>query len=181
MVLTNLAEATAFSLRCTYIQFCEFGISHFSREFFKQNFLDLYFEMGDDRVSQVRMEFSKAAVKIKSHLDYNQELSMKLVEQLNKLRNDENLDVAEVTEQADFEMFQLRKKQKESEVQLNNQEKMYLKREALLLDRANKEEDERKRREEEAEETKYDFNSFLYDKQKAKVMLSLLTILNSTC
>jgi len=51
MILTNLAEATAFSLRVTYIHFCEFGISHFTREFFKQNFLDMYFIMGDDRVS----------------------------------------------------------------------------------------------------------------------------------
>lgn len=62
------------------------------------------------------MEFSKAAVKIKLHLDYNSDLSMKLLEQLNKLRNDENPDVAEVTEQADFEMFQLRKKQKETDL-----------------------------------------------------------------
>jgi len=44
------------------------------------------------------MEFSKAAVKIKLYLDYNADLSMKLLEQTNKLRSDENQDVAEVTE-----------------------------------------------------------------------------------
>jgi len=51
------------------------------------------------------MEFSKSVVKTKLHLDYSQELTMKVVELLNNLRNDDNQDVAEVTEQADFEMF----------------------------------------------------------------------------
>ena len=63
-------------------------------------------------------------------------------------------------------MFQLRKKQKESEVNLNSQEKLLQKKEASLKERNEKEDEERKRREEEAEETKYDFSSFLIDKQK---------------
>lgn len=71
MVLTNLAEATAFSLRVTFIHFCEYAISNFTRDFFKQNFLDMYLIMATDRVSQVRMEFSKSVVKIKLHLDYS--------------------------------------------------------------------------------------------------------------
>jgi len=45
MILTNLAEATAFSLRVIFINFCEYAISDFTREFFKSNFLDMYLIM----------------------------------------------------------------------------------------------------------------------------------------
>lgn len=65
--------------------------------------------MADDKVPQVRMEFAKSLFEIKPFIEdgvlEGKEIKYELMEKIDKLKGDEDADVAEATDDMDFELL----------------------------------------------------------------------------
>ena len=59
-------------------------------------------EFSIDKVSNVRRECATASTVIRSYFDQDVDLSLELMEMVTKLQNDEDHDVAEAAEQAEY-------------------------------------------------------------------------------
>eukprot|EP00347_Sterkiella_histriomuscorum_P008191 403346032 len=166
LIRQDLAESQSCILRKTYIYFCKSAVQDFSREFFKNNFQDSYLNLSKDRVATVRMEFAHSIVAIKPYLDYDVNINLELMDILNRLKMDSDRDVVEAVEQCDFKLLQQRKRSREEEKSLNQQNLEKIDYEAKLVLREQREEEERKKRMEEEEESKFDFQTLLQESSK---------------
>ena len=96
--------------------------------------------MSDDKVPQVRMEFAKSLSEVKPFIEdgvlEGKEIKYELIEKIEKLKADEDADVAEATDDMDFELLQKRKIQADKYLQLSKQSAI---REKLLIERNVKE------------------------------------------
>lgn len=163
-VKEELADSTAFQMRKTFIYFCRQGVYHFTRQFFIDNFFESFLNLHRDKVPHVRIEFSKALIEVKPFLEHcGNDLSIRLVEAMISLRDDADNDVADATENTDYELLKIHKT---AVAKFNIQEKELLVRQKLLQAREDKEIEERKKKQEEEEENKYDFGSFLLENRK---------------
>lgn len=88
---------------------------------------------------------------------------MKLVEAMIELRDDADNDVADATDNTEY---QLLKTHKAAAREYEEQEKRLLERTKKLKVREDKEVEERKKKEEAEEENKFDFGSFLLENRK---------------
>ena len=64
-----------------------------------------YIFLSQDKVPHVRMEFAYALLIIKPYFDYDIDLSIELIDVLNKLIGDPDRDVVEAVEHTDFELL----------------------------------------------------------------------------
>lgn len=81
-----------------------------SLTYFEENFFENFLEMSFDKVPQVRMEFARSLIQIKPYLEPNKNRSMELSERMEKLKNDKDRDVADATENVDYDLLLSRKK-----------------------------------------------------------------------
>ena len=100
------------------------------------------------------MEFARSLIQIKPYLEPNKNRSMELSERMEKLKNDKDRDVADATENVDYELLLSRKKVLK---ELSEKEERCASRQKRLDAREIKEIEERKRRMEDEEENKYDY------------------------
>ena len=109
----DLASSYAFHMRKTFVYFCRIGAGQFTLQFFLENFYPLFEKMSDDKVPQVRMEFAKSLSEVKPFIEdgvlEGKEIKYELIEKIEKLKADEDADVAEATDDMDFELLQKRK------------------------------------------------------------------------
>jgi hypothetical protein len=81
-----------------------------SRQFFEDNFYPAYLAMRNDKVTNVRLDFAKSLPAIKPYLDSKSQINTDFIESILILKNDSNKEVAEATEDSDFELLKSRKK-----------------------------------------------------------------------
>lgn len=117
VIKTDLAESTSCVMRKTFIYFCKSAVNTFSRNFFKENFLELYMALSKDNVATVRMEFAKSLLTIKPYFDGDPIVNNDLMSLLNLLSTDVDRDVMEAAEHCDCELLYMRKSIKELEKQ----------------------------------------------------------------
>jgi hypothetical protein len=115
----DLAESTSCVLRKTFLFFCKSAVNTFSRNFFKQHFLQSYTAMANDKVAAVRMEFAHSLLQVKPFLESEQAVGNELMSLLTNMTSDPDRDVVEAAETCDYELLQMRKKTKEAEKALN--------------------------------------------------------------
>ena len=89
---------------------CSLSVGRLQLAYFEENFYDDYLEMCTDRVAQVRMEFANSLLKLKQYLEPNKNKSLLLNEKIDKLKKDKDRDVADATENVDYELLLTRKK-----------------------------------------------------------------------
>jgi len=89
-------------MRKTFIYFCRIGAGYFTKPFFIENFYPQFLVLSVDKVPQVRMEFAKSLFEIKPFLEESQEIKFELMEKIETLKNDEDADVAEASDDMDF-------------------------------------------------------------------------------
>ena len=65
----ELADASAFHLRKTFIYFCKECAGKLPNQYFIDNFYEAFMKTSDDKVPSVRIEFSKALLDIKPYVD----------------------------------------------------------------------------------------------------------------
>ena len=90
---------------------------------------------------------------------------MELMEKIETLKNDEDADVAEASDDMDFRLLNQRKALAEKYAKLEEQSQIRCKR---LLERSDNEKEEREKRQKEEEENKFDFTNFLLGDKKPK-------------
>lgn len=73
-------------MRRTFIYFCKSAVKYFSRQFFKENFLEEFLAMAEDQIPIIRMEFAHSLVIIKPSLEDDINLNIRIMEIMNKLR-----------------------------------------------------------------------------------------------
>jgi hypothetical protein len=95
-VITDLAEAGAFTMRKCFISLCRYGAGKFTRQFFLENFFSNFINLATDKVPNVRIESI-------------QPQQMQLSEICSKLRQDADLDVSDAAENTDFELLKSKK------------------------------------------------------------------------
>lgn len=105
----------------------------FSRNFFKQHFLQSYLPLSKDRVASVRMEFANSLLKVKPFLESEQSLGNELMSILTSMQQDTDREVVEAVEACDYELLQMRKKSKEAEKALNAADAQRMQQESALL------------------------------------------------
>ncbi len=115
MLKQDLAESNSCVLRKTFIYFCQYAIKNLSREFFKNNFLNLYLSLSKDKIATVRIEFSKSISLMKPFFDYDLDLNLELSDIINNLKSDHDREVVEAIEQSDYKLLHQRKKTKDEE------------------------------------------------------------------
>jgi hypothetical protein len=93
-----MAKSHSCILRKTFIFFCKVAVKNFSRQFFKQNFLECYMALSGDKIATVRMEFAHSVVSIKPYLDYDTGINLELMDIFSLLRIDPDRDVIEAIE-----------------------------------------------------------------------------------
>jgi hypothetical protein len=81
---------------------CRHSVDKLQRLFFEENFYDVFIELCDDKVPQVRIEFAKSLVQIKPYLEPNKNLSILLNERIIRLNDDLDQDVADAIENTDY-------------------------------------------------------------------------------
>lgn len=149
-------------MRKTFIYFCRIGAGNFTVQFFVENFYPNFLALSSDKVPQVRMEFAKTLFEIKPFVENEQEIKFELMEKIEVLKNDEDADVAEATDDMDFQLLHQRKHLADKYQKMEEESQARMK---LLLERSENEKEEREFRKKEEEENKFDFNSFLLDKK----------------
>jgi len=102
---TEFAQSNAFQMRKTFVYFCKLGAGDFTMQFFIENFYKAYLALSGDKVSQVRMEFAKSLFEIKPFVENEQEIKFELMEKIEVLKTDEDCDVAEATDDMDFQLL----------------------------------------------------------------------------
>ena len=65
----ELGDSRAFQIRRTFVTFCRSCAGVLTKDYFLENFYDPMFRMANDRVAQVRMEFSKALIDVKPFIE----------------------------------------------------------------------------------------------------------------
>jgi hypothetical protein len=115
----DLAESTSCVLRKTFLFFCRSAVNTFSRNFFKQHFLQSYMGMATDKVAAVRMEFAHSLFQVKPFLESEQSLGNDLQSLLTSMTSDLDRDVVEAAEACDDKLLLMRKKTKDAEKALN--------------------------------------------------------------
>ena len=78
--------------------------------YFEEHLFEKYLEMCKDQVPQVRLEFARSVLYTKPFLEPNKDKSIFLSEQIDKLKNDKDRDVVDVTENVDYQLLLSRKK-----------------------------------------------------------------------
>ena len=96
-------------MRKTFVYFCKIGAGNFTVKFFVDNFYPNFVALSSDKVPMVRMEFAKSLFEIKPFIENEQAIGMDLMEKIEVLKNDEDPDVAEVTDDMDFRLLNQRK------------------------------------------------------------------------
>ena len=71
--MEELAEASAFHQRKTFVYFCKECAGKLPNSYFLENFYEPFLRLSDDKVPSVRIEFSKALLEIKPYVDEEQE------------------------------------------------------------------------------------------------------------
>jgi hypothetical protein len=75
-VITDLAEAGAFTMRKCFISLCRYSAGKFTRQFFIDNFYDCFIALAKDKVPNVRIDLAKSMVDIKPWFDSNQAIQI---------------------------------------------------------------------------------------------------------
>ena len=114
MINKEMCQSANWIQRKAFIYFCKYAVQLMSRDFFKKFFMKDYIQMSLDKVPHVRMEFANAMLTIKPYFDVDVDLSLELMDILSSLNNDSDRDVLEAVEHTDFELLQSRKKNKDS-------------------------------------------------------------------
>ena len=109
------------------------------------------------------MEFANAFLLIKPYFDSDQETALQLMDILNQLSNDPDRDVLEAVDHTDYELLQMRKKNKNLH-EKDDIDKMAFQKQLAV--REKQELEERKKRVEDEEEIKYDMASFLAESKR---------------
>lgn len=81
-----------------------------SRVLFEEVFFQTYLAMAQDKVDAVRYEYAKSLLEIKPYIDGKTEINSVLIKSISELKNDKNREVAEATDNTDFELLKSRKK-----------------------------------------------------------------------
>ena len=89
--------------------FCRIGAGHFTVKFFVENFYPNFVTLSGDKVPMVRIEFAKSLFEIKPFVENEQQIGMELMEKIEALKNDEDVDVAEASDDMDFRLLNQRK------------------------------------------------------------------------
>ena len=89
------------------------------------------------------MEFSKSLFEIKPFIEEEQEIKFELMERIEALKVDEDCDVAEATDEMDFQLLNQRKVLAQKYL---IQGERNMAREKLLIERNGKEQEEREKR-----------------------------------
>jgi hypothetical protein len=108
-VITDLAEAGAFTMRKCFISLCRYGAGKFTRQFFLENFFSNFINLATDKVPNVRIDFAKSMADIRPWFESIQPQQMQLSEICSKLRQDADLDVSDAAENTDFELLKSKK------------------------------------------------------------------------
>lgn len=69
--------------------------------FFVDNFYAYYLKLAEDKVPQVRIEFAKSMLDVKPYLEGEQDREFEIMETIEKLKEDDDSDVADATENTD--------------------------------------------------------------------------------
>lgn len=113
--------------------------------------------MCTDRVSNVRLDYVLSLVVVKPYIDQKQQINQELSESISCLRKDPNKEVAEATENAEYELLKQRKK---VEQVLQQMESECVARQKVLDLREIRDSEEKKKRMEEEEDNRYDYSSY---------------------
>lgn len=68
-VITHLAESGAFTMRKCFISLCRYGAGKFTRQYFLDNFYELFMKLAKDKVPNVRIDFAKSLADIRPWFD----------------------------------------------------------------------------------------------------------------
>lgn len=109
LINQDLATSNAFQMRKTFVYFCRIGAGHFTVKFFVENFYPNFVTLAGDKVPMVRIEFAKSLFEIKPFVENEQQIGMELMEKIEALKNDEDVDVAEASDDMDFRLLNQRK------------------------------------------------------------------------
>lgn len=88
-------------MRKTFIYFCRECAGKLASPYFLEHFYEVFLKFSDDKVSSVRIEFSKALIDIKPYLDDEQERDFQMVDIMERLKDDIDQDVVDVTEETE--------------------------------------------------------------------------------
>mmetsp|Transcript_4775 Transcript_4775/g.8187 ORF Transcript_4775/g.8187 Transcript_4775/m.8187 type:complete len:260 (+) Transcript_4775:1494-2273(+) len=124
VVLKELSYGSSWILRRTFIIFCRYAVRYLPRELFKKHFLKDFVLSGKDRVHHVRQEFAQAMFVIKPHFDYDTTTSLELMDSLQQLLDDPDANVVEAAEHTDFQLLNIRRKDKAKEEEEEEQQKV---------------------------------------------------------
>ena len=170
MVTNELARSDSSLFRRTFVHFCLSGVKHFSRAFFKDKFMELFFELASDRVPIVKIEFAKSLMQIKPYFDYDRNNFYRIMDTLDSMRKDPDKEVADVVDSVKFHLETLKPPTPEeiksfAGLDLENQEL-----EQKLAQR--EEEEEKKKKQDEEEEQKFDFQALLQETNKQRLRVT---------
>ena len=164
--MSELAEGSAFHLRKTFIYFCKECAGKLASHYFLENFYEPFLKMSDDKVPSVRLEFSKALLDIKPYVDDEQERDFAIMDIMERLKDDIDQDVVDVTENTEAYLLNSHKVLKAKFSKIQQKCNDY---ESTLTARWSKEEEERKKKAEEEEENKLEFTSYLLESKKPAI------------
>ena len=105
-VIKELAQASNWNMRKSYVIFCKHAINYMPKDFFKKHFINDFIACSSDKVPHVRREFVTGLLSIKPYFDSDVNLSLELMDLLNNHQNDPDREVREAVEQTDFELLQ---------------------------------------------------------------------------
>jgi hypothetical protein len=131
---------------------------------FRENFLDLYLKMANDKIPEVRVAFLNYAPVIRPYFEPDVDLFLKFNNLLNTLQLDQSYIVSNAAIKANDEL-------RKNKVQLINiinvdDEKAKQDREVLLSQRVKFEEELKKKKVEEPEDSKFDYLTLLVNTTK---------------
>lgn len=89
-------------MRKTFLYFCKHVVQLMPRDYFKEHFLKSYIELSKDNVSNVRRLCASVSLSIRPYFKLDVDLSLELMELVNRLSSDPDHDVLEAAEQADY-------------------------------------------------------------------------------
>jgi len=165
LINQDLATSNAFQMRKTFVYFCRIGAGNFTVKFFVENFYPNFVALAADKVPMVRIEFAKSLFEIKPFIENEGQLGMELMEKIEVLKNDEDADVSEASDDMDFRLLNQRKQLAEKYSKLAQKSSKRLEE---LTQRLENEKEEREKRQKEEEENKFDFTTFLLGDKKPK-------------
>jgi hypothetical protein len=56
-------------MRKTFILFCKEAVGNLPKLYFEENFYGNYLKLGTDKVSNVRLDFTKSLIQVKPYID----------------------------------------------------------------------------------------------------------------